>query len=74
MTGAELYICVNGGVLVLVLGQLFYISRRLGWGDSMLEQLKKRCPIFVNQKGGRCGKTKEEGKEAETTSTERLKG
>jgi hypothetical protein len=76
MTGAEIYICANGGVLILILGQLFSISRRLGCGDSMLEQLKKRCPIFVNEKGGQCGKTKETRAQtgAQASPSEGLKG
>jgi len=40
------YIGANGAVMVLVLIQLFKIERRLGSGASILDQLKKICPML----------------------------
>jgi len=40
------YIGANGAVMVLVLIQLFRMERRLGCGGTILDQLKKRCPLF----------------------------
>ena len=40
------YIGANGAVMVLVLIQLFRMERRLGSGGTILNQVKKRCPLF----------------------------
>ena len=57
MTNGEMLI---GALQILILGNLFFINRRLGCGDWMLKRLKELCPIFgkgvVN-----CGKKEEMG-------------
>jgi len=40
------YIVANGAVLVLVLGQMFRVERRLGRASMFLDQIEKRCPLF----------------------------
>ena len=40
------YIAANGAVMVLVLAQLLRMERRLGCGGTVIEQVKKRCPLF----------------------------
>lgn len=41
-----IYIGANGAIMVLVLAQLLRMERRLGCGGTVIEQVKKRCPLF----------------------------
>ena len=43
---ATIYLLANGGVLILILGQLFRMERRLGYGDNTLDRIQKHCPLF----------------------------
>jgi len=40
------YIGANGAIMVLVLAQLLRMERRLGCGGTVIDQVKKRCPLF----------------------------
>lgn len=60
MTGAEIYILTNGGVLLLLLGQMLRIERRFGRGDFVLSRLQKHCHLF---NGGSHGKKEKNQKE-----------
>ena len=40
------YIGANGAIMILVLAQLLRMERRLGCGGSIIDQVKKRCPLF----------------------------
>lgn len=62
--GPGLYIMVNGGVLVLILGQLLRLERRFGCGDAILGRIKNHCPLF-NGRGSEHGKEKKESKMGE---------
>jgi len=46
MTGAEIYIMANGGVLILILGQLLKIEGIMGERKSLWDRLLKRCPYL----------------------------
>jgi len=57
------YIGANGAVMVLVLIQLFRMERQLGGGGTILDQIKKRCPLF-NEKVCKL-EAKQNGKKSE---------
>jgi len=40
------YIGANGAIMILVLAQLLRMERRLGCGGTVIDQVKKRCPLF----------------------------
>lgn len=47
---ATTYLLANGGVLILILGQLFRMERRLGRGDGTFDRVHKHCPLFNGNK------------------------
>jgi len=46
MNGAEIYIMANGGVLILILGQLLKIEGVMGQRKSLWNLLLKKCPYL----------------------------
>lgn len=56
-----IYMAANGAIMVLVLAQLLRIEKQLGWGGSIINQVKKRCPLFGG-KGCKQAEVKADGK------------
>ena len=50
MDPESIYIMANGGVLLLVLRQMLQTERRLGKGDTKLDTIQKKCPLFNGKK------------------------
>jgi len=57
----ELIETVNVGVWLLTLGQLLRIERRLGTGDSIIDIIRGRCPLFKNNRGCNHGEKAQKG-------------